>query len=987
MTTYSSKNIQNQETKVKQVEKPNIHGLRNELRARYPSSKFQTVYLSKNSFNGEYTVYYASKRIKLPFSQFCEQFEIDATAIEKEVVYALQERSDLPKSVNQMKANVLFDVGFLPKHAVLYKKIISDYAAKCSIPIDYAETLIRPVEWVRYANDTSKKIYKPAYLIGSHFFTPNSKNSKNELYTAKMPVYTVDNYLFPLLHLNDSKRDEDLLDGKEHFVLLEGQNDCNCFNYHFKDTIYFAVTVGGVKNWTGANVQLEYLRSLRPDAQFFTLFDNDHAGKTTLLPFATTVHWNSIFKVELKEGFDVCDAFQSFSHAKDSILSELSRVFLATMPARKILGKLGDYLSTVLENHNIPIDIAHFKNTIVISNTGSGKGRIIEQLCKKGINICVFPLNMVVEQMTARIKGAGCNVFAYHGTGPILESLSTNHAITTTYASFPKLVRKLYEKYGAAFLKEINILWDEFQNFTTSASPNFMLGDLNRCINLFDKFASFTGFTGTFVPNTHPFLASLSRFEIDIPIKKPILDMFVCDNTILSIIEKVRKHVANGEKVAILLNDKGAKLDKLVAGLKDIKIAVLNSDTKDSIDFQSIVKDEKVSDDVKVIISTTVLKEGANVLNEIDHVYIDSKRFNLYDIWQFINRFRTSIKTGMLEVHIMCTKMEAFEKVAAFDFYAEANKIREDNQSIIDTISKIHDAALKEKFLDAYKLMDGVPIYYNEIDNALEIDELYLNFLCYQKMTLHSYSSVKTFETIATAIGFEFKGIEDHVHTIDKQDIKDINLEITVSKEVRQLEYENILQDLKKKLEAENEGDFSKITVFEHIEKMKTVQKLTPIEKIVYEGLQNIVPFYDDAEKMIQDVEKMVPSPKKRHFSLLKRRLRARNFVQSDAMETKSEVTTVIQSIMANVMCGEIYISSELKDIVLSAMSGQASFQHIVKKITDAKRIDKVLNILEAFFYIKIGKSNCEMRYRLRKIDFYAVANPDDILEPVFDIF
>jgi Helicase conserved C-terminal domain/Type III restriction enzyme, res subunit len=310
----------------KKYNRPIIWELRQALRAKYPQSKFQSVYLSKTPYQGEYTVYYASQGIQMPFTAFCDHFGIDPQSIKTEAIEILDEDNNALKGVNQFKKNILSDVGYLPKHSLLYKKIIADYAVKCSIPMDYAETIIRPVEWVRYVNDPSKKHYKPAYLIGSHFFTPDSVNAIGELHTAKMPVYTVHNLLYPLFHLTDKKRDERLLEGKEHFILLEGQNDCNAFNYHFKDTIYFAVTVGGVKNWINAKIQLDYLKSLRPSALFFTLFDNDDAGLGTELPFATKLLWTTLFKTELKKGFDVCDAFQTFPNAKALILKELQTV-------------------------------------------------------------------------------------------------------------------------------------------------------------------------------------------------------------------------------------------------------------------------------------------------------------------------------------------------------------------------------------------------------------------------------------------------------------------------------------------------------------------------------------------------------------------------------------------------------------------------------------------------------------------------------------
>jgi hypothetical protein len=64
MQATASTNIQNQE-------KPNLKTLKRVLRAKYPQSKFQTVYLSKKPFWEEYTVY----------SAFCAPSQINFNAI------------------------------------------------------------------------------------------------------------------------------------------------------------------------------------------------------------------------------------------------------------------------------------------------------------------------------------------------------------------------------------------------------------------------------------------------------------------------------------------------------------------------------------------------------------------------------------------------------------------------------------------------------------------------------------------------------------------------------------------------------------------------------------------------------------------------------------------------------------------------------------------------------------------------------------------
>jgi hypothetical protein len=70
----------------KKYNRPIVWELRQALRAKYPQSKFQSVYLSKNPLGSEFMVHYASKDIHLPFPAFCAHFDIDTSTIHTEIV-------------------------------------------------------------------------------------------------------------------------------------------------------------------------------------------------------------------------------------------------------------------------------------------------------------------------------------------------------------------------------------------------------------------------------------------------------------------------------------------------------------------------------------------------------------------------------------------------------------------------------------------------------------------------------------------------------------------------------------------------------------------------------------------------------------------------------------------------------------------------------------------------------------------------------------
>ena len=310
---------------------------------------------------------------------------------------------------------------------------------------------------------------------------------------------------------------------------------------------------------------------------------------------------------------------------------------LTGSPALEVDLPAGAYLGDVLDVDDLP------RYAMLNANTGTGKTTFAESL--PGQTLIVTSSTVALEQIAARRRAAGepCDVY-YHTEK---SATADSQLIVTTYESFSKVLRLVDAS-------RFSLVVDEVHNFSASSSPAFRGRALESVVDTLDVGAwrRVMLMSGTPMPSSHPALRKFQQVNVISHVRGQRAQRVVYKETgpdgktrgrkreaLLALCDPARTHL-------IFLNDKKNGRDKLVAGLvargfSREEIAILDSDTKDSATGKSIIESETIPAGVRVLITTSVLVEAANLRDKIDCVHLAS-HVHPYLAQQLVNRLRTS---------------------------------------------------------------------------------------------------------------------------------------------------------------------------------------------------------------------------------------------------------------------------------------------------------------------------------------------------------
>lgn len=274
-----------------------------------------------------------------------------------------------------------------------------------------------------------------------------------------------------------------------------------------------------------------------------------------------------------------------------------------------------------------------------ILHAGTGTGKTYAAVTLRDRVILAVPYYALCENIASEYK-----IGAYSGIRKISDQPDK---IVTTYASLRSLTRHL----GDA-AKDYHLIVDEAHNMTLSASRGFMLDDLNYIAHTMEQgiFSSTTFLSGTWLYNIHPLIQEMEIVRVKKERPEKPLTYIRGESTLQVAVEVVKEKIQAGRFPFVLQNDTSMNRATLMGHLEAYNVKSFTSRSKTDKDFLSIVKDSYILPGIDAIISTTVLKEGNNINNEIDISVIIVGNYHSSEIEQVSQRFR---KAKSIEVIII----------------------------------------------------------------------------------------------------------------------------------------------------------------------------------------------------------------------------------------------------------------------------------------------------------------------------------------------
>ena len=290
-----------------------------------------------------------------------------------------------------------------------------------------------------------------------------------------------------------------------------------------------------------------------------------------------------------------------------------------------------DSVTPKVSDLNLDFDMLPTSN--IISPTGSGKTYAVLNSQSTNIILCVPTANLVQQSAND------------YGVTPFFEDLkdlSDKSKIVTTYKSLPNLISKLGN------VSDYMLFIDEAHNFASSTSADYLLDtmtDVKNSIKLFKKAFYLTATPISYIQDELFQNLPTILIEKDVTVNKTFYDVKIKDRVEFLTIACVANKSENIQSAILLQNkNEDGKLGEVVFALEDkgLKVGILNSSTKDTEEYKTIAIGGDMSE-FDVIITTTVIKEGQNILKHNEDIYIYvCGYFHPIELEQYSARFRNA---------------------------------------------------------------------------------------------------------------------------------------------------------------------------------------------------------------------------------------------------------------------------------------------------------------------------------------------------------
>ena len=423
------------------------------------------------------------------------------------------------------------------------------------------------------------------------------------------------------------------------------------------------------------------------------------------------------------------------------------------------------------------------KKAIIVSPTGSGKTTFFAKMEAK--KILIVPTVSQVLQVAQD-----------HNASPYYENAKElSDFIVTTTQSFIGLSDNIN-------LDDYMIIKDEFHNATVSSTASFMLKEERALADILMNHSNYYCITATYVPNLHPaYDLPIINVEGDKEVKR-IFNYGTYNNKYATAAKFFEVAKKDGYFPVILFNNTKYGLDRMVATIntKGFNPTLINSKRKAYEEYTKITIDGVVGSDVDGLITTTVIKEGINIIKHPKKIRIAVfGSFSSLEVEQYAARFRNA---EVVELTMFRSDKSEI-KVSNFNYDFEFTKHKQNAmvlKSKIEELSKI------------YKTMkDGDKLLKNAIKNIRDInghyvymegDEVFIDYVSISNMIYEAdkaaqYSDPRYFIFKSVKMGWELDTNVNHLNEDITQEDKDsINKTIEQTKEQRAREIDNVLEGI-----------------------------------------------------------------------------------------------------------------------------------------------------------------------------------------------
>lgn len=613
------------------------------------------------------------------------------------------------------------------------------------------------------------------------------------------------------------------------------------------------------------------------------------------------------------------DVFGEWSYK----VSELKKSFNI-----RLNSPLGSRLKDVLEQNKLD----NLKNCIIISGTGTGKTYWISGLTHK--RIIVVPTIKMVEQVKAKYKAVP---FHSKEKGDIIHA----NYIVTTYSSF-HYVSTILENHN--LINEFACYIDEFHNLTTSTSKSFQLKELNLLVECLPKYKFWIGVTGTDIYNFHPYFTGVKKYIINIPKTEKKLTLIDAKQPLKTLCECLKTSINRGRFPLVLYNNTSntGGLHTVKSLLKDVpNVAYFNSKAKNNQFFRELSKLSMIHPTIKAVVSTTVIKEGNDILNDYDFDIIIYGDFHPTEIEQFANRPRTPKSISVCIIRTQKDDEKEQPKSYKFNAFRYAKFLERQCKSRMLELNNYKPYCYEDELLlekKAYNYIHSLPLRNNGL--KYEFDWLNFNYDVFRQETKY----INNNDTHLIDYLSKFNIVFDKKLTSKDEIDRYLAIELKKQKQAVKRSNKKVYGELVAKV-SQMEQAMTELKAFEI-----DTSDMPKIDKSVYKRYVKLRDSYVSHDSIIEILQDVGLSKAK--FNNIVKQLTIYHLKNSDDyMKSNRRFSIVLQAVYSMFGGGETLTIEVIKERLKRVLSIDKSLD--ITKFDSDTRNDKTLKTIRLFFEVK----------------------------------
>lgn len=591
-----------------------------------------------------------------------------------------------------------------------------------------------------------------------------------------------------------------------------------------------------------------------------------------------------------------------------------------------IRGKEGDKVSELATQDQA-------NNAICIAPTGSGKTYWFMYWNGKRIIFC--PVLSLVDNIIDAYSHL--KPIAFTGTTkPSLQQLNDSDCIVTTYASFQSL-RDTLNASGRG-LKQYHGIVDEIHCMVANGHQE---KDLTKIIDAANEFKSFTGFTGTDLPSVHPELMSMNRLIIDIPRPSATYEILEVEHTLKAAKVLAEKAINKDRKFIILHNEKNTskKRETLKQFIDRDDVWYFDSNSKLNPNYIDFVKTGVIPNDVKGIVTTTVIETGLSIETVGKYDFIFCGNFNPVTIEQLRKRARnaTDCYIYILKSINRTRSEDGFNLLQRQQYILKCSITQCESLNLLGGLTGME--ANRESI--ARQAMQNLPIFFSVDSGRYEVNLLKVGNLAFRQQTTATNRNDKLMQTELAK--YQIFPSEDQTKIIGQAPTRDEEKRAAEGKE--QIKKANADQYNKQVSILEDKP--SALTYCDEAINLHSAN-LTATEKKVFKAFIALSEYGEQDQVIGWLKSHQKPAQRKRLLNRLKYRAILDN---PEHMAKNTHFVLLLKKLQDSFEDKEIVTGEVLKGRVIDCLKLDKTIN--LKPFIDAERNTKVIDIARHLFEVK----------------------------------